>query len=171
MSTVEVVADTCVVSYIFNKSELGRAYEDLIGFRRVGITGQSIAELGVGVLRAHWGERRLAEHSRFLERFTHVPDTRAMAEVCGGIRAMRFAIGEPIEWADAWPAACAMCLDVPLVTHETDHQRIEGLRVLTLHNEWQVRETDRGAFDGGPLLLREFPPPKFHSLAVGSAHR
>lgn len=97
MSAVELVADTSVFSYVFNEVPLGRAYEDLIGSRSVGIAGQSIAELRTGVVMARWGERRLAEHSRFLDKFTHVPDTRAMSELCGRIRATRFHIGEPIE--------------------------------------------------------------------------
>jgi hypothetical protein len=62
MNAVELIADTSVFSYIFNDCPLGWAYEDLIGSRSVGISGQSIAELRVGVLMAQWGERRLAEH-------------------------------------------------------------------------------------------------------------
>jgi predicted nucleic acid-binding protein len=171
VSGVDLVADTSVFSYIFRKCPLGRAYEDLIDCRSVGITGQSIAELRAGAVMAQWGERRLAEHSRFLDRFTHVPDTREMSELCGAIRAIRSRIGETIEWPDAWPAACAMWLDVPLVTHDTDHEGIAGLRVLTLHDEWQVRETDRGAFEGGPLLLRADPSRSFDLRYIGSAHQ
>ena len=73
----------------------------------VGITGYCIAELRAGVVMARWGERRRAEHSRFVDEFSHVADTREMAEVCGTIRGMRFRVGRPIEWADAWAAACA----------------------------------------------------------------
>lgn len=155
MSPVELVADTNVVSYIYNETPLGFAYEELIGSRSVGITGHTIAELRAGVFMAQWGERRQARHLRFLDRFNHVADTREMAELCGALRSVRSRIGEPIEWADAWAAACALWLEVPLVTHDRDHEGIAGLRVLTLHDRWEVRETDRGSFDGGPLLLSE----------------
>jgi predicted nucleic acid-binding protein len=170
MTPVQLVADTNVLSYIFNRAALGIAYEELIGSRSVGITGYSIAELRAGVVMARWGERRRAEHSRFVDEFSHVADTREMAEVCGTIRGMRFRVGRPIEWADAWAAACAICLDVPLVTHDRDHERIPGLRVLTVHNEWRVRETDRDAFESGPLLLSESPSRSQPLRACGSAH-
>ena len=171
MRPVQLVADTNVVSYMFNESPLGIAYEELIGSRDVGITGYSIAELRAGVVMARWGERRLAEHARFLDEFSHVADTREMAELCGAIRAMRSRVGRPIEWADAWAAACAIWLDVPLVTHDRDHERIPGLRVLTVHNEWRVRETDRDAFESGPLLLSESPSRSQPLRACGSAHQ
>lgn len=83
---------------------------------------------------------------------------------------MRFRVGEPIEWADTWPAACAIHLDVPRVTHDTDHEGIDDLCVLPLYDEWEVRETDRGAFEGGRLALREGPPQSPHPRAVGSAY-
>jgi hypothetical protein len=93
MSAVELVADASVISYIFNECSLGRAYEDLIGSRSVGIMGQSIAELRAGVVMAKWGERRMAEHSRFLGRFTHSRDEvqhrradRTGGCVAGGVR-------------------------------------------------------------------------------------
>ena len=168
MSAVDLVADTSVFSYIFNECPLGAEYEELIGSRTVGITGQSIAELRAGALMAKWGERRMAKHERFLNRFTHVPDTRAMAETCGAIRAMRFRLGEPIEWADAWPAACAMWLGVPLVTHDTDHEGIAGLRVLTLHATWEIRETDRAGLEGGPMLLTEREGRDLYLREIGS---
>jgi predicted nucleic acid-binding protein len=170
MRPVQLVADTNVLSYIFNRSALGFAYEELIGSRNVGITGHTIAELRAGVVMAQWGERRLAEHLRFLDQFSHVADTREMAEVCGALRAVRSRVGEPIEWADAWAAACAIWLDVPLVTHDRDHEGIPGLRVLTAHDEWCVREIDRGAFGSGPLLLSESPSRGLSLRAYGSAH-
>ena len=64
MRPVQLVADTSVVSYMFNQSPLGAAYEELIGSRNVGITGHSIAELRAGAVMARWGERRQGEHLR-----------------------------------------------------------------------------------------------------------
>jgi predicted nucleic acid-binding protein len=155
MSPAQLVADTNVVSYLFNKSPLGFAYAELIGSRSVGITGLSIAELRAGAVIAKWGERKLTEQSCFLERLIHVPDTAWMAEVCGALRGLRTRTGRPIDWPDAWAAACALWLDVPLVTHDRDLEGIPGLRVLTLHREWRVREEAFGALGGGSLWLGE----------------
>ena len=49
-------------------------------------------------------------------------------------------IGEPIDWADAWAAACALWLDLPLVTHDRGLEGIPDLRVLTVHHGWRVGE-------------------------------
>ena len=103
MRPVQLVVDTNVVSYMFNESPLGIAYEELIGSRDVGITGYSIAEVRAGVVMARWGERRLAEHARFLDEFSHVADTREMAELCGAIRAMRSRVGRPRDAFESGP--------------------------------------------------------------------
>ena len=83
MRPVQLVADTNVVSYLFNESPLGFAYEELIGSRDVGITGHSIAELRAGVVMARWGERRLAEHSRFLVKW-RVQQRKRLPDRCSG---------------------------------------------------------------------------------------
>jgi predicted nucleic acid-binding protein len=151
---IDLVADTNVVSYMFNESALGVAYEDLIGSRRVGISGYSVAELRAGSVIARWGERRVQEQLRFLAEFAHIPCTSEMAEVCGAVRGMRLRVGRPIEWPDAWAAACAMWLDVPLVTHDRDLEGIVGLQVLTVHTEWRIRETDCATGEGYRLQTR-----------------
>jgi predicted nucleic acid-binding protein len=171
MKQVKLIADTNVVSYMFKESPLGSEYEELIDSRHVGLTGYSIAELRRGAALAGWGERRLLEQRCFLDQFSHVPDTREMAELCGAIHAARFRSGSPIDWPDAWAAASALWLDVPLVTHDRDLEGIVGLRVLTAHREWWVRETDRDAFEGGPLWMGESPPRSWSQGARDSAHQ
>jgi predicted nucleic acid-binding protein len=155
VSAVQVIADTNVVSYLFQNSALGLAYRQLIGVRKMGITGHSIAEIRAGAEMALWGKRRLNEQLRFLDEFSHVPDTREMAEVCGALRGVRSRVGCPIEWADAWAAACALWLDVPLVTHDRDLEGVPGLRVMTVHREWCIREAACGASERGGLFLGE----------------
>jgi predicted nucleic acid-binding protein len=144
MISIQLIADTNVISYIHKESSLGLAYRDLIDRRKVGLTGHTIAELCAGPVIGRWGERRLNRYLQFLEEFTHVPCTREMAKVCGEIRGMRRRIGEPIDWADAWAAACALWLDVPLVTHDRDLEGIPDLRVITVHDEWRVGEETMG---------------------------
>jgi hypothetical protein len=65
MISIQLIADTNVVSYMFRKSTLGAAYADLIDNRPVGLTGHTLAELRAGTVIGRWGERRLGEHNRF----------------------------------------------------------------------------------------------------------
>lgn len=173
MKHVQLIADTNVLSYIFRRSSLGLEYEELIGRRHVGVTGCSVAELRRGAALARWGERKLQEQCRFLDQFTHVPDTREMAELCGAIHATRYRIGEPIDWPDAWVAAAALWLDVPLVTHDRDLEGIVGLRVLTAHKDWCIREMECDAYESPSLWMGD-NPLRLHSRLsslVGSGVR
>lgn len=170
MKRVQLIADTNVISYLYKRSALGIEYEELIDSRHVGITGPGMAELRRGAALARWGERKLQEQRRFLDQFTHVPDTREMAELCGVIHAARSRCGVPIDWPDAWAAASALWLDVPLVTHDRDLEGIVGLRVLTAHRVWRVRETDRNDFGNGPLWTGESPQRLWHLGSGDSAH-
>ena len=165
MIAVELVADTDVLSYLFRQSSLGVSYGRLIGRRPVGATGLALAEIHFGAALGGWGRRKLEELQSFLKRFTHVPDTEEIAEVCGQIRAQYARVGRAISWPDACAAASALWLQVPLVTHDRDHEGIPGLQVLTLHDDWRIGEKHALCDDehdaiaalrgGGPLWLGE----------------
>ena len=149
MKSVQLIADTNVIAYLFSRSPLGQAYAQLIDNRDVGITGHTLSELRAGAVIGRWGERRRKDYTRFLEAYEHVPCCRGMAEVCGDLRGLRRQAGAEIEWADAWAAACAMWLDLPLVTHDRDLEGIPGLQVITAHDAWEVREATTG--DAGTI--------------------
>jgi predicted nucleic acid-binding protein len=165
MIAVELVADTNVLSYLFRQSSLGVSYRCLIGERPVGVTGLTLAEIHFGAAIGGWGRRKIEELKSFLNRFTHVPDTEEIAEICGHVRAQHERVGRAISWPDACAAASALWLQVPLVTHDRDHEGIPGLQVLTLHDDWRIGEEhalcdeEHGAITalrgGGPLWLGE----------------
>ena len=157
MSAIQLIADTNVVSYAFRGTPIGRAYLELMGDRRIGVTGLCLAELRAGAIIGRWGDRKVNELVCFFRRFTHVREAEGMAEVCGALRAVRAQVGRPIDLPDAWAAACALWLDVPLVTHDRDLEGIPDLRVLTLHNDWRVGEEALGALETGRLRLGDEP--------------
>jgi hypothetical protein len=61
MSTVQLIADTNIVSYAFRGGTLGRAYLELRGDRCTGVTGMCLAELRAGSIIGRWGERKIDE--------------------------------------------------------------------------------------------------------------
>src|SRR5690242_11709894 len=65
-----------------------------------------------------------------------------IANVCGGLLGRCMQIGVSISWPDAWATATALWLDVPLVAHDRDLERIPGLRVPTVQTDWEIRERD-----------------------------
>ena len=155
MARVELIADSDVVSYMSRRDPRGQAFSDLIGERPTGITLLSVAESRKGAVYSDWGDREIAYLHAFLSRFFVVEFNAEIANVCGGLLGCCKQIGVSISWPDAWAAATALWLDVPLVAHDRDLERVPGLRVLTIHSDWQVREEGFGTSESLALWLGE----------------
>ena len=140
MKSVELVVDTDVASFLHKGGERGAAYSRLIAGSDAGITMLSI-----------WGLRKIAELDTFLTRFLLIETNSEIANVSGALLACCARVGRALSWPDAWAAATALWLDVPLVTHDWDLEGIPGLQVLTVHQNWQVRE--EGSTSEPPLWL------------------
>lgn len=138
--TAELLVDTNVLSYLFNRSQYGIEYEALIACRRMGIVVLSLEELHYGVAHKGWSAEKIVRLDVFLREFFLLPARPVVAEICGNLRAARACVGRPIALPDAWIAATALWYDLPVVTHDRDLEGIPGLRVLTLHDEWCVRD-------------------------------
>jgi predicted nucleic acid-binding protein len=151
MSRIELVVDTDVVSFIHNGFEPGAAYLKLVAGSCAGITMLSIAELRAGVIKKNWGPRRIASLHEFLTNFLLIEASAEIANVSGAIQACCAQVGRTLSWPDVWAAATALWLDVPLVTHDWDLEGIPGLQVLTVHQNWQVREEGSVPSAGEPL--------------------
>lgn len=127
-----VVVDTDVVSFRFKKDTRARRYRRHLMGRAPVIAFMTLAQLHAWALERRWGADRQAELAGHLEQYEvyYADDAlcRLWAEVW--VRARRK--GRPIEVADAWIAATALGLGVPLVTHNAeDFAGVEGLAVLT----------------------------------------
>jgi len=153
--TAEQVVDTNVVSYLFRKSEWTAGYREFLR-RPTGITVLSLAELHYGAARDKWGPERLLRLDELLREFEILPTLTVIAELCGNLRAARHRVGRPIDLADAWIAATSLWFDIPVVTHDRDLEAIPGLRVLTLHKDWCVRDSAYEEREwSAPLCLRD----------------
>ena len=92
----------------------------------------SLAELRRWTLERNWGEKRQTELEEYLTRYFILHSDDLMCDRWAqAINSTRLR-GRPIATADAWVAATALLLDVPLVTHNRSHYTgIEGLRVIS----------------------------------------
>jgi tRNA(fMet)-specific endonuclease VapC len=129
-----LVLDTNVVSLIFKKAEpLCSIYEPKVKDHQLVIPSMTLAELRLWPLRNHWGAARTEILERHIKRYytVHSPDD----DVCSlwaQIRHRSFEEGHPISTEDAWIAATAVSLGVPLVTDNARHYRhLQDLRVYT----------------------------------------
>ena len=131
-STTPAVVDTDVVSFLFKNHSLAPAYQAILAGRPLAVSLITFAEIEYGMEAKNWGAARRDLMRRFLIPFTLLlpdPETaRAWARIKSGCERR----GRPITFADAWIAAAALQLNVPLVTHNADdYKAVEKLTILT----------------------------------------
>ncbi|MBZ5612204.1 MAG: PIN domain-containing protein [Acidobacteriia bacterium] len=119
--------DTDVVSFLFKGHFLAPAYQALLAGRPLAVSLITLAEIEYGMEAKNWGAGRRDLMRRFLARFTPLlPDTetaRTWARIKNGCEKK----GRPITFADAWIAATALQLNVPLATHNaSDFAAVDG---------------------------------------------
>ena len=135
-STTPAVVDTDVVSFLFKTHSLAAAYQTILAGRPLAVSLVTLAEIEYGMEAKNWGASRRELMRRFLARFTVLsPDTET-ARVWARVKSGCDKKGRPIGFADAWIAAAAVQLNVPLVTHNaSDYQAVENLTILTASTE------------------------------------
>jgi len=131
----EVLVDTDVVSYFLNRHSLADEYEKLLFGYVPMISFITVAEMYRGAYKKSWGPRRMSELGIHLRRFAVVPSSLQVclsyAQISNGAEAR----GRPIATADAFIAACASALGIPLVTNNRRHfEGIEGLVVYSVRS-------------------------------------
>ena len=128
----ELVVDTDVVSYVFRGDTRRERFVPILANRMLVVSFMTVAELDRWALARDWGPGRTTALERYLRQFVLQPFNRNLcrrwAEVVDGARRQ----GRPIQSADAWIAATALQLGVPLVTHNpSDYDGVGGLTVLS----------------------------------------
>ncbi len=128
----EILVDTDVVSYLFNRHSLAADYEGLlIGYTPM-ISFMSVAELYRGAFKKNWGGTRMAELEAHVRQFAVVPYNLqvciAYAQICnsGDQQGRSIAIG------DAFIAAFADSQGISILTNNRRHiEIIEGMHVVS----------------------------------------
>ena len=129
---VDVVADTNVVSYLFREDPIAQGYLPHLDGRIVAISFQTQAELDLWPLVSQWGERRRAQLEAFVAAFVSIPYDRALSRRWAEVTMSGRRNGQPIGTADAWIAATALEIGVPLITHNpSDFTGVDGLALIT----------------------------------------
>lgn len=127
------VVDTDVWSYIYKKTDEAKLYEPHLFGNVLVISFQTRAELLRGAISAGWGARRRQHLESRLQRYVveHSSDALCLrwAEAIDSARRN----GRPVAPADAWVAATARYLGVPLITHNKKH--FIGVADLTIISE------------------------------------
>src|SRR4051794_30813132 len=116
-TTTLTVVDTDVVSFLFKNHSLAASYQAILAGRPLAVSLITLAEIEYGMEAKNWGGSRRELMRRFLARFTQLcPDTET-ARLWAQIKRACERKGRPITFADAWIAAAALQLNVPLASH------------------------------------------------------
>jgi predicted nucleic acid-binding protein len=132
-ATTAVVVDTDVVSFLFKAHSLAPAYQAILAGRSLMVSLITLAEIEYGMELKNWGTSRRDLMRRFLSRFTTLLPDAETGRWWARIKSSGAKRGRQITFADAWIAAAALQLNVPLVTHNaSDYEAVENLIIQTI---------------------------------------
>jgi tRNA(fMet)-specific endonuclease VapC len=125
--------DTNVFSYVVRGDTRAEQYRAYLAGRQLGVSFQTVAELRRWAIERRWGPARHRALAGQLNRVVVYLVDDALMTAWAEITARLRRAGRPITDADAWIAATAWVLNVPLVTHNRRHfAAIDGLEVVSM---------------------------------------
>ncbi len=123
--------DTDVISYLFRHDTRAEAYRPYLTGKVLAVSFMTIAELERWALQRNWGPARQERMAAFLAQFTIMLVDRSLCHTWARVGDQARRNGRPIQTADAWIAATAIALDVPLITNNrSDFAGVDNLRLL-----------------------------------------
>jgi tRNA(fMet)-specific endonuclease VapC len=127
------VVDTNVVSFFLRSDTRYTLYKPHLDDKELLLSFMSLAELHRWALKRYWKEPRLSKLQQYIS--TNYAIHYADEELCRRWAAVREECrkkGRAIDTDDAWIAATALMLNLPLITHNyKDFFHIEGLEVVS----------------------------------------
>jgi predicted nucleic acid-binding protein len=132
--TSAVVVDTCVVSFLFKEDTRAKLYWPLLEGNYLFLSFMTVAELEYWALARRWRIERRQRLSGYLRANFVIHDAMSWeyCRVWAEVTSQRSQKGRDIPCADAWIAAMAILLNIPLVTNNVkDFVDINGLTLLT----------------------------------------
>lgn len=131
MMAVRVV-DTDVWSYLYKGSFEAKLYEPHLFGNILVISFQTEAELLRGAIAANWGAKRRDHLETRMRRYVVEPSSYRLSMFWAEAMDTAKRNGRPIAAADAWVAATALHLGVPLISHNRNHfVGVDGLTVIS----------------------------------------
>ena len=132
-ATARLVVDTDVASYIFKwHPHFAPKYVDMIRGHELVLSFLTLAEMRQGALDAGWGVRKRELLEAYLADFAILHSDDLLCSTWADIRSESIRKGRPMATADAWIAATALVLSVPLVTNNAkDYRHLDRLVLIS----------------------------------------
>jgi predicted nucleic acid-binding protein len=127
----ELVVDTNVLSFVLKGSRDAARYLPHLGSNVMHVSFMTLAELDRWILRSNWGTDRRMTYERIVSDLVVLPSNRELGRIWASVMVTSVRLGRPMSIADAWIAATALLLDLPLVTdNQRDFESVPGLRII-----------------------------------------
>jgi tRNA(fMet)-specific endonuclease VapC len=127
-----VVVDTNILSYQFRGDTRYALYADYLEGKVACVSFQTRAEIERWIIARAWSERKQATFFEFYAQFTEVPHSLDLSKQWAIASCEADSSGRPIPPDDAWIAATALELGVPLVTHnKKDFIGVGSLEIIS----------------------------------------
>ena len=133
-ATARLVVDTDVASFVFKwHPEFAARYVDIVRCAELVISFMTLAEMRQGALDAKWGPRKRAMLEAYLADFSVLHSDSLLCSTWAALRNESTRKGRQMSSADAWIAATALVLSVPLVTNNPkDYRHLDRLRLVSI---------------------------------------
>ena len=128
----KLIVDTDVASYVFKwHPEFAPRYIHLLQGAELFLSFMSVAEGGAS--QANWGTRQRDLLEQYIADFAVLHSDNSLCSWWAEVKTESRQKGRPMGSADAWIAATALALSVPLVTNNAkDYQHLDGLQIVSL---------------------------------------
>ena len=133
----EIVVDTDVISFGFRNDSRFTGYLSHMHGVRPLMSFMTLAEIEFGIRRRNWGSERRQQLAQYLKAYYSViHSNEALCCVWANLRAESELAGRILPEADAWNAALAVLLDVPLLSHNRKHyQHLSQLKLVSIQSD------------------------------------
>jgi predicted nucleic acid-binding protein len=129
-ASIPCVVDTNVLVYELLRIPGVERFAPYLSNSLAIISFQTVGELRHIALRRDWGRRRLSAMEALIRSFTVLTATDEITHRWARLMHEQARVGRRIEIADAWIAATALHLNIPLVTNDRSvFEHVSGLTV------------------------------------------
>lgn len=121
-----------IFSFLLKKDTRAELYKPHLDGQFLFLSFMTVAELERWANLYNWGRTKINLLENSLKRYVIQHSTRDTCKIWGAIMTESKRKGLNVSLADAWIAATAMSLQIPLVTNnEKDFQKINGLTIIS----------------------------------------
>jgi tRNA(fMet)-specific endonuclease VapC len=131
-----IVLDTNIISYQFRNDAKYALYAAYIEGKICCVSFQTRAEIERWIVARVWGQQKKNIFFEFYAQFVEIPHSLELSKQWALASCEADGNGRPIPPDDAWIAATALELGVPLVTHnKKDFIGVERLEIISFSEE------------------------------------